>query len=352
VTERDLVADQLAIAAGARLLEIDLDQAGIDRHLAAGGHAVEVRLYAEDAENGFLPATGRVTALSWPSGDGIRVDAGIAVGTEVGPRFDPLLAKIVAAGADRAEAFAQLERALDATVVLGLVTNLRFLRWLVREPAVLKGLLRTDTLDRIWPPDDWADRSAIPDEAWVAAAGLLGGTGSGGSPTNNDAFAGAFRLNAAPVVRLASDDGSERSVAVPLPSPSPADAPVIAGVLVDGTAFIDVGGRSVAFRLAAPPDVDRAARAAAGHVRGSGPRTVEAPMPGSVVRVHVAVGDLVDGGAPLVTLEAMKMEHVVAAPGPGRVTEVAVRLGAQVGRGDQLATIDDAALPLPVEEAR
>jgi biotin carboxyl carrier protein len=186
----------------------------------------------------------------------------------------------------------------------------------------------------------------------VAAAGLLGGTGSDGSAPAVDAFAGAFRINAAPVVRLAADDGSERSVAVPLPSPGTVAAPATPGVLADGTAFIDVGGRSVAFRLAPPPDVDRAARAAAGHVRGGGPRTVEAPMPGSVVRVHVAVGDPVDGGTPLVTLEAMKMEHVVAAPGPGRVTEIAVRPGAQVGRGDQLATIDDAALPLPIEEAR
>jgi excisionase family DNA binding protein len=352
VTGRDLVADQLAIAGGARLAEIDLDQAGIDRRIAAGGHAVEVRLYAEDAENGFLPATGVVEALTWPGGDWIRIDAGIDVGTVVGPRFDPLLAKIVALGADRAEAFARLERALDATVVVGLVTNLRFLRWLVREPAVHEGLIRTDTLDRIWPPDDWAARRALPDRVWVSAGRLLGGTGSGGSPSPGDAFAGAFRLNAAPIVRLAADDGYERSVGVPPPSPGPIDAPGAPGILVGGTAFIDVGGRSVAFRLAPPPDVDRAARAAAGHVRGGGPRTVEAPMPGSVVRVHVAIGDAVEAGTPIVTLEAMKMEHAVLARGPGRVTEISVRSGAQVGRGDQLATIDDAALPLPVEEAR
>jgi acetyl-CoA/propionyl-CoA carboxylase biotin carboxyl carrier protein len=346
VTGRDLVADQLAIASGARLDDLGLDQAGLDRALRSGGHAVEVRLCAEDAENGFLPATGTVEALAWPAGDGIRVDAGIALGTEVGPRFDPLLAKIVASGADRSEAFALLERALDDTVVLGLVTNLRFLRWLVREPAVRRRLIRTNTLDHIWPPDDWPGRIVLSEGAWVAAAGLLGGTGAGHATAGKDTFAGAFRLNGPPVARLAADDGTERSVAVP---PGPGDAP---GVRVDDTAFIDVGGRSVAFRLAPPPDVDRAARAAAAHVRGGGPRSVEAPMPGSVVRVHVAVGDLVEGGTPLVTLEAMKMEHVVAAPGPGRVIEIAVRPGGQVGRGDQLATIDDAALPLPAEEAR
>ena len=122
--------------------------------MVARGHAVEVRLYAEDAEDGFLPATGRVEALRWPAGDGVRVDAGISVGDEIGGRFDPMLAKIVAWGPDRATALRRLAGALDETLVLGLVTNLRFLRWLVRQPVVLEGQARTDTLDRIWPLHD------------------------------------------------------------------------------------------------------------------------------------------------------------------------------------------------------
>ncbi|HEX7473384.1 MAG TPA: biotin carboxylase N-terminal domain-containing protein [Candidatus Limnocylindrales bacterium] len=352
VTGRDLVADQLAIAAGARLADIGLDQADVDRRLRAGGHAVEVRIYAEDAEAGFLPATGRVEALAWPAGDGIRVDAGIAVGTEVGPRFDPLLAKIVAAGADRAEAFARLERALDETVVLGLVTNLRFLRWLVREPLIREGRIRTDTLERVWPPGDLPERSAVPAEAWSAAASLLAGMPAEPSAAAPDAFAGAWRLNGPRVIRLAAGD-LERTVAVPTALtdavPTAADRP--RGILAAETAHVDVDGRSVAFRIAPPPDVDRAARAAAAHIRGGGPRAVEAPMPGAVVAVHIQAGDVVETGSPLVTLEAMKMEHVVVAPGPGHVTEVLVRPGAQVGRGQALATIDDAALPLPPQEA-
>ncbi len=132
VTGRDLVADQLRIAAGEPL---GFDQADADAAREAGGHAVEVRLYAEDAEAGFLPATGRVEALRWPVGEGIRIDAGIVAGTDVGDRFDPMLAKIVAGGRDRAEALGRLARALDETVVLGLTTNLRFLRWLVRQPV-------------------------------------------------------------------------------------------------------------------------------------------------------------------------------------------------------------------------
>ena len=164
VTGRDLVADQLRIAAGEPLGFAQDD-------VTATGHAVEVRLYAEDAEAGFLPQTGRVERLRWPTGDGIRVDAGIELGTEVGGRFDPMLAKVIAWGATRPEALDRLTAALDETVVLGLVTNLRFLRWLVRQPVVRDGAARTDTLDRIWPPDDWAERAAIPDDAWTAARG-------------------------------------------------------------------------------------------------------------------------------------------------------------------------------------
>ena len=169
VTGRDLVEDQLRIAAGEAL---GFEQADV----TAAGHAIEVRLYAEDAEAGFLPATGRIEELRWPSGPGIRVDAGVARGDEVTGRFDPMLAKVIAHGATRDEALDRLTAALDDTLVLGLTTNLRFLRWLVREPVVRDGEARIDTLERIWPPDDWAERTALPDEAWAAAAVALAGT--------------------------------------------------------------------------------------------------------------------------------------------------------------------------------
>ena len=105
VTGRDLVADQLRIAAGEPLDVAD------SAAVVSTGHAVEVRLYAEDAENGFLPATGRVEALRWPTGEGIRVDAGIELGSEIGGRFDPMLAKIIAWGPDRAAALDRLRAA-------------------------------------------------------------------------------------------------------------------------------------------------------------------------------------------------------------------------------------------------
>ena len=174
VTGLDLVEQQLRIAEGRPLA---VTQAHIEAALAGGGHAIEVRLYAEDAEDDFLPATGRVERLTWPSGPGVRVDAGIDEGSVVGSRFDPMLAKIIVHGADRAEALDRLKAALDATVVLGLTTNLRFLRWLVREPALREGQMRIDTLPRIWPPDDWATRAKVPDAAWQAAGRALAGAG-------------------------------------------------------------------------------------------------------------------------------------------------------------------------------
>ena len=314
VTGRDLVADQLRIAAGEPL---GFGQADV----LFRGHAVEVRLYAEDADEGFLPATGRIEALRWPVGEGIRVDAGVELGSEIGGRFDPMLAKIVAHGPDRPTALRRLTDALDDTLVLGLTTNLRFLRWLVRRPEVVDGEARIDTLDRIWPDGaDQANDREIPKAAWRIAARMLGG---------------GWRLNAAPTIRLAAD-GTERDVSVEPAS----DTMAIEVVLTDGVVHVDVDGRSVAFRSASPPDVDRAARAAAAHAHVGGVADVVAPMPGSVLAVHVGVGDSVAPGDPIVTLEAMKMEHVVVAGVPGRVAELAVAPGDQVTRGATLATIE------------
>jgi excisionase family DNA binding protein len=328
VTGRDIVADQLRIAVG--------DPLGIEQSdVRFSGHAVEVRLYAEDAEAGFLPATGRVEAVHWPSGEGIRVDAGIEPGTEVGERFDPMLAKVVAHGRNRDEALDRLRGALDQTIVLGLITNLRFLRWLVREPAILEGQARIDTLDRIWPPDDWASRASIPEDAWRLAGSLLLGTDRDTAGLR-DAWAGGWRVNAPSRIRVAVD-GDERSVGVD-PNPVLSQAFVRAGDVV----HVDVGGRSVPFRVAPPPDVDRAARAAAGHA-ATGALDVIAAMPGTVLAVHAGQGDRVEAGDPLVTLEAMKMEHVVPAPVGGIVAELHVQPGDQVTRGQLLGVVGPAA---------
>ena len=320
VTGRDLVADQIRIAAGDPL---GLTQADIRIH----GHAIEVRLYAEDAEDGFLPATGRIERLRWPNGEDVRVDAGVAEGDDVGGRFDPMLAKIIARGNDRSAALARLTDALDRTVVLGLTTNLRFLRWLVREPVVRSGQARTDTLDRIWPPEDWAARTTIPDGAWaVAGRDLLGAGGS--------SWSGGFRLNATPTVLVATDDET-RSIRI---EGAASDSPFEL-VRAGDSVHLDLAGRSTPFRVAPPPDVDRAAsKAAAAH--GGGPVEIVAPMPGRVLALAAVRGAHLEAGDTVMTLEAMKMEHAVTAPIAGTITDVDANVGDQVQRGQRMVIIE------------
>jgi biotin carboxyl carrier protein len=184
--------------------------------------------------------------------------------------------------------------------------------------------VRIDTLARIWPPDDWATRTAIPELAWQAAARAFAG----------DQGLAGWRLNGPPRVRLATDT-AERMVAIDAGSPRAASV-VIAG----DVAHVDVAGRSVPFRLAPAPDVDRAARVAAAAHHGGGPVEIVAPMPGSILAVHATVGQAVEAADPIVTLEAMKMEHAVPALIPGRVTELRARAGDQVARGDVLAVVE------------
>src|SRR5262249_44197211 len=160
----------------------------------------------------------------------------------------------------------RLTVAFGATVVLGLTTNLRFLRWLIREPAVRDGQMRIDTLGRIWPPDGWSARARTPDSAWQAAGPALARAG----------WPAGRRLNGAARIRLATGD-EERTIAL---AAGAARAATVA--VAHGVAYVDVAGRSVPFRLAPAPDVDRAMRAATGS-HGAGPTEIVAPMPGSIV---------------------------------------------------------------------
>jgi excisionase family DNA binding protein len=325
VTGRDLVADQLRIAAGEPL---GFDQVEADRARRSGGHAIEVRLYAEDPDAGFLPSTGRIEALRWPAQPPgadrtgtIRVDGGIEPGSVIDVQFDPMLAKLIALGPTRTNALLTLADALERTLVLGVVTNLRFLRWLVRQPVVLDGEARIDTLERIWPA--LPEERDVPNQAtWRAAAEVLAAGNAGG-----------WRLNGPARIRLECD-GSERTIFLEV-EPGADDSRPVAVVDGAGVAFVDEDGRSVAFRIAPPPDVDRAARAATAHDAG-GVVEVLAPMPGSVLAIHVQRGASIEAGQALLTLEAMKMEHVVSAPAAGIVGEVLVRRGHQVSRGQPL----------------
>ena len=316
VTGRDLVADQLRVAAG--------DGLGIEQgQIRFDGHAFEARLYAEDPAAGFLPATGHVVGLRWPGG--VRVDTSIRQGDEVTDRYDPLLAKLIVHGPDRTAALAALQRALAQTRVLGVRTNLAYLRSLLEQRAMRDGEMRTDTIDRVALAPD----SPPADEAWALAA--TGAAASGVLP--GDVWGGGWRANAPAAVWLRHDE-EERRVELPA---TPVD---LDGVAVDPTArtvHLDVGGQSVAFALAAAPTVDEAVRHAASQVDGHA--VLLAPMPGRVVAVRIAAGAAVETHATVVVIEAMKMEHAVTTPIAGRVAKLAVREGDQVQRGELLAEV-------------
>jgi acetyl-CoA/propionyl-CoA carboxylase biotin carboxyl carrier protein len=314
VTGRDLVADQLRIAAGEPL---GISQAAV----RLDGHAFEARLYAEDPDAGFLPATGRVVELAWPPA--ARVDTGIRAGDVVSDRYDPMLAKLIVAGPDRATALARLRDALDRTRVLGVRTNLRFLRWLTAQPMVADGEVRTDSIDGLTLPEP----PPIADEAWQAAARALA-PGSG----DRAVWGGGWRLNSSPRLRIMHGD-EERSVALVAPG---AGAP-LAVAEETGEAFVDIDGQSVEFGLAPAPTVEEAVRHAAAAAGSHAALT--APMPGRVIAVRVTEGASVQAHETVVVVEAMKMEHAVVSPLAGTVTRLPVREGQQVARGEVLAEI-------------
>jgi excisionase family DNA binding protein len=318
VTGRDLVEDQLRIAAGATLADL-----GLNRPPRITGHAIEARVYAEDPEGGFLPATGRLARIDWPKGT--RIDTGAREDDLVSDRYDPMLAKLIAHGRTRGEVLDRLRTALDATTILGVRTNLRFLRWLLDQPSMRDGEMRTDTLAALDLP-----KPPIPGEDhWQAAALML--ASADGNPWTD-----GWRLNGSPVRRIRFED-ADRSVALDEVPPSDGLA-VRDGDLV----HVDVEGQSLEFSLAPPPTIEEAVRHVAGGAEGTAILT--APMPGRVIAVRVAEGASVKAHQAVIVIEAMKMEHAVIAPMDGKLIGLAVKEGQQVQRGDELASVRSALL--------
>ena len=318
VTGRDIVADQLRIAEGAGLGEL-----GLGTPPPIRGHAVEARLYAEDPQAGFLPATGRIALLRWPAS--VRIDAGVREGDHVGDRYDPMLAKLIAHGPTRDEALGVLRAALAETTVLGVRTNLRFLRWLLDRPEMRSGDVRTDTITALPPLDQ-----PVPTEAhWRAAALALDLSG-------DDAWSGGWRLNGPPVRRLAQD-GEQRSVAVP-GREDPATESLPVAVRDGDSVHVDVDGQSVEFTVAPPPSIEDAVRHAA--AAGDGASVLVAPMPGRVIAVRATQGASVRAHDPIAVIEAMKMEHAVVAPVDGTLVRLTVGEGQQVQRGDPIGEVE------------
>ena len=336
VTGLDLVELQLRVALGERLSVSQSDVRTV-------GHAVEVRVYAEDPGNGFIPQAGTIEHVRWPVD--VRVDAGVDEGTDVPTHYDPLLAKIVAGGADRAAAFDRLDASLAATEILGVATNVAFLRSIVADPIVRAGSVSTDWLER---SDVMARPPARDIDQLVAAVGAAAETERIISAPSRDPFTrlAGWRAGPAPattsvVLRV---DGAERLVTVH------GSGPFLVGetgieAAGDCHGWLAAGQRLAAVRT---PDAwlvwhDRQYEIAIGPARRRSTAVaahLDSPLPGQVIAIRVEASQHVNAGQELVVVEAMKMEHAISAPSDGVVRTVLCVVGDQVERGQPLVDFD------------
>ncbi len=363
ITGLDLVEWQLRVADGEPL---PLEQSQI----MCRGHAVEARLYAEDPERGFLPSTGRIERLRFPSHlEHVRIDTGVREGDEVSIHYDPMVAKVVAWGTDRLDAIDRLRAALESTVVDGLRTNTRFLWEILGHEAVRAGAVSTRLLETGLPASGATD--ADTRQAWLIAGaiGAHAGTGAarnGSEPGMPWGQRGGFRLNAPATVRVALALGSERRWLRLRPAGPDVE------VELDGVTHLlegcEVGHGRIVGRLDGQPFE---ARYDAGHdgfvlrreclrfdfAEDTGAERhasaeheghLRSPMPGLVLDVRAQPGTRVEAGTVLVVLEAMKMEHSLSAPWGGTVSAVAVKPGDRVEEGVELVVLE----PLPEDSLR
>jgi propionyl-CoA carboxylase alpha chain len=369
VTGLDLVRLQLEIAEGA-----PLPPAVTGARIS--GHAIEARLCAEDPRAGYLPATGVLHRFAVPALPGVRTDAGVADGSVIGVHYDSMLAKVIAHGPSRDAARRRLARALALAQVHGVTTNRDLLVGVLRETEFAAGRIDTGYLAR-------HDPAALSDAAFAGPGGAVPtGAGPGGGTAADlhlaaAALAGQAQRRAGAAVLPGVPSGwrnvrSEDQHAVYLAGGEPHEVryrvdPAGQRVTVDGRPLPDlrlgeirpdlveltVAGVTRRLRVhrvgdevyvdgplgsAALTEAERFPEPGALAAAGS----LLAPMPGTVARVAVALGDLVEAGAAVVVLEAMKMEHVVTAPAAGVVTELAVEPGQAVDAGTQLARVEPA----------
>jgi 3-methylcrotonyl-CoA carboxylase alpha subunit len=326
VYDVDLVHEQLRVAAG-EPLRLRQDT------LVPRGWAIEARLNAEDPAHDYLPQSGTIAAFDVPRAPGVRLDAGVEAGSEVSVYYDSMLAKIIVWGADREAAIARMRETLRATTIAGIATNLPLLRAIVDDAAYAAGDTTTRFLEER-APHFALSRPAVTEAAKRAVAAAILARGAGwrlagvGVPV-------AFAVDGTTVNAHASFTGSSWSLSGDLAGDLGADA---AGATYDATGgSVVVDGAAVRWSFPPPPSAD-AEHAA--HAAASG--DVTAPMPGKIVSVAVVAGATVEEHALLIVLEAMKMEHRIEAPVGGTVREVRVKPGELVAGGATLVTIGPA----------
>ncbi len=386
ITGLDLVEWQLRVASGERLPKLQ-------HELTMTGHAIEARVYAEDPDKGFLPSIGKIEVLKVPSaqffthGD-VRIDSGVREGDTISPNYDPMIAKLIVHGVDRADALARMAQALTQFHVIGPTTNLNFLHRVVTNTAFEKGGVDTGYIaannDALFAPS-----APISNEAAIAVALYDRGAASSSNPWNaNDGwwlgsasyaeFRYTYGADSGVTVRLRGPDdaleaqvlfspppGGEgsgervsarhRTVAMQIPSPQPSAR--------GGGGFIRYSFHRATQTLTSPLGKHTLSLCAAGTTRevqngaqrwrlvqidtyappqshDEGAGHLRAPMPGTVISVMVKTGDTVTVGAPLLVMEAMKMEHTIKAPTAGTVAQVFFKVGELVKEGAELVEIE------------
>ncbi len=352
ITGLDLVALQIRVAEG-RLLGLAQED------FRPSGHAIEARLYAEDAAQDFLPAAGDIALWQPAAGEGVRIDSGVESGQAVSPFYDPMIAKVIAHGETRDIARRRLIRALAETVSFGLTTNRRFLIDCLERDAFAEGDATTAFIEEQFGDSDLAAPDA--EFAVAAAAAVLKyladrdeahRTSLNISPELLDwASAGAlesrcrltagdadFDLSVSPAGRDYTVRGGDEAASVRVVSVGEGRADLaIDGVrrhfqyhAAGDTLFLGEAGRDYRFE---------AGRSAAASQEDGGGGRVVAPMHGKILEVAVDPGDTVNRGDRLMVIEAMKMQHDIVAPAAGAVAEILQRAGVQVAAGDPLVDI-------------
>jgi 3-methylcrotonyl-CoA carboxylase alpha subunit len=363
ITGLDLVEWQLRVAFGEALPKKQSE-------LAIHGHALEARIYAENPEKGFLPSIGTLRHMHAPHavffelGNGtvpgtpaaIRIDSGVREGDAISPFYDPMIAKLIVWGSDRDEALAHMTQALSEYQIVGLSTNVAFLKRLVESQPFSQADLDTGLIERhhaaLFPP---AQPAPLPVLA-LAAASLLTSEQSAGAAANDPwANASGWRMNSTLLRQL---DFADEANAYPfIVAYHDTGWSIQQGAAATGMTLVERSGQHLVIKLdgaAVRGTVVRAGDmfhvftggthyplnyndplAHAGEAEAEGGR-LTAPMPGKIVAVLVEKGKAVEKGAPLLIMEAMKMEHTIAAPANGTVEDLLYAVGDQVTEGAQL----------------